>query len=684
MKRISLLLTFALLCMAASPPARSRILLISIDTLRAGHLGCYGYTKGTSPNIDALAKESLVFTSAFTPVPLTLPAHASILTGLYPVHHGWRDNAFFEIPGKPLISEFLKKRGYATAAFISGAPLLSSFGLNRGFDVYDDSFSGSERTARETTDVAIQWIQRQSGPFFAWVHYYDPHAEYNPPATFRSFALPYDGEIAYVDSQIPRLLDAAGKDAVVLLTADHGESLGDHGESTHGIFLYNATLQVPLLLRAAGIAPGIRNSFVTLCDIAPTLLALAGVPAPGMDGVSLLRPIPDRTLLAESLFAARNFGYAPLFASIHDNHKYILAPHPEFYDLAVDSAEAKNIVKQSRTAAWARAARAYAQSQPSAKSKPLTDEEAEKLRSLGYISSNPRQPGGMDPKDRIREIETFNSAMASLSRSEFQQAEQEFRTITKADAGSALGFRFLGDALAAQNKYTEATEAYTASIAIHPDPEAAVKLAKSQYQAGAIPDAQKTLEQAVQKFPGYDPAAFELASLYAASEKYQAAIAVLQRSSPEAQNQLGILYLRMRNFTGAEQEFRAAVETQPNPQYLNNLGLALQRLDRADEAEEAFRSALTSKPDYEECEVNLAFLLVQEQKWDLALAHLVHLTDANPKLWNARLARAYALENLGRTDEALKEYKSLLHDAPADWPQRAQAEARLRKLQTQP
>lgn len=681
LKRVVLLVLAALSWLAASTPESRRILLISIDTLRAGHLGCYGYPKGTSPNIDALAKDSLVFTSAFTTAPLTLPAHASMLTGLYPAHHGMRDNAFFETGNPPLISEILRKKGFATAAFVSGAPLLSSFGLNRGFDVYDDSFTGAERPAAETTDLAARWMEAQHGSFFAWVHYFDPHAEYTPPAGFRNFALPYDGEIAYVDSQIPRLMKAAGKNAVVLLVADHGESLGDHGESTHGIFLYNATLQVPLILHVAGAPPGIRNTFVTLCDIAPTLLALAGADAPAMDGVSLLARIPERTLMAESLYAARNFGYAPLFAAIRDQRKFILAPQPEFYDLAADAAEARNIVKQGNTGAWASAARDYAQTPDTAKAQSMTEEEREKLRSLGYVSSSALKAGAVDPKERIRQIEQFNQAMGLLSRSEFPQAESAFRAIAKEDPGSLLGRRFLGDALAAQGKFAEAAQAYDASMSVRPDPETAVRLAKSQFQAGSAQDAKRTLENAVRDFPGYDPAAFELASLYIGSQKFDAALQILQRSSPEAHNQRGIVYLRLKEYDDAEREFRAALQLQARPQYWNNLGLALQRLNRADEAEEAYRSALSQDPGYQECEVNLAFLLVQQQKWELALAHLEHLIDANPKMWNARLARAYALENLGRRDEALNEYKRLLDDAPADWPQRPQVQSRIEKLE---
>ena len=667
-----------LLLLAAAPLPAKRILLITIDTLRADHLGCYGYAKPTSPNIDALARQSILFRNAFAAVPLTLPSHASMLSGLYPAHHGYLDNAFFQAADAPLLSETLRKDGVATAAFISGAPLSAAFGLNRGFDVYDDGFE-SERGAADTTDHAVKWIAAQQGSFFAWVHYFDPHAEYNPPPGFRNFENLYDGEIAYVDSQIPRLLNAVGKEAVVILTADHGESLGEHGESTHGIFLYNATLHVPLMLRAPGLAPSMRNTSVTLCDLAATILELAGAAPMRTDGVSLIRNTPGRMLFAESQYAARNFGYAPLFASMRDQRKFILAPQQEFYNLADDPKESRNILKQSKTDAWLQAARGYAQQAKPGAPHALPEEEAEKLRSLGYVSAS-LPAGSVDPKERIHDIENFNEAMRILSRGEIAQAESAFLKITTQDKNSALGFRFLGDALSAQGKYADAAKAYSASVKLRPDAEAGVRLAKSQFQSGDKPRAENTLKEIVHDFPGYESAAFELASLYAVQQQFEAALDLLKGSSAGMHNQRGILYLVMKQFAEAEQEFRAALTIQPKPEYWNNIGLALQRQERAQDAEDAYRRALDLNPAYQECEVNLAFLLVAQQKWDLALAHLVHLTDANPKLWNARMARAYALENLGRTEEALHQYQSLLNDAPEGWPQRAQIQSRIDNL----
>lgn len=368
--------------------SKPNIVLITIDTLRADHLGCYGYNKKTSPALDQIAATSLRFQRAYSAAPLTLPSHTTILTGVYPNKHGYRDNAFFAPTRYPLVSESLKKQGYHTAAFISGAPLSSRFGLNKGFDYYDDEFQGRQRTADETTSRALEWLKKAQGPYFLWVHYFDPHSPYDPPESYRKqfSTTPYDGEIAFVDSEISKLWKAIGDRAVVILTADHGESLGEHGESTHGIFVYDATLLVPLILHGPDINTGVRTDPVTLCDIAPTILQIAGAsPNPDLDGVSLLSESQDRTLFAESLYAKRNFGYSALFAGIRKNNKYILAPIPEFYDLKTDPNEKINLVKKSDPKQWAGPVEQYSKVVATTQEPPLPPEELEKLRSLGYV-----------------------------------------------------------------------------------------------------------------------------------------------------------------------------------------------------------------------------------------------------------------------------------------------------------
>jgi arylsulfatase A-like enzyme/tetratricopeptide (TPR) repeat protein len=672
-----------LLC-GATRAERPDVVLITIDTLRADHLGCYGYRSGLTPTLDQLAKEGIRFTSAFSAVPLTLPSHTTILTGLYPNKHGVRDNAAFPpIPDKTL-PEILKHSGYLTAAFVSGAPLLASFGVNRGFDVYDDDFVGQERKADLTTDRAIQWFKTASRPFFLWVHYFDPHAPYDPPDQFKQDSLaarPYDGEIAFVDQQLSRLLSALPKSCFVIITADHGESLGEHGESTHGVFLYNATLRVPLILKGPGWKPAVRSEPVSLVDLAPTIAELARATLPLTEGASLLSTKPERTLFSESLYAQRNFGYAPLFAALRHGKKFIQAPRSEFFNLQSDPLELKNIAPPADLKEWQKALLLYAKSStPVPETRPVSEEEAEKLRSLGYISAS-LPAGTIDPKDRVAFIENFNAAMKLLETKQYPEAERAFRSVVTGEKHNALGFRFLGDALAAQHKYLEATNALETSLTLMNDPQTALQLARCYYRMGDATKARGLLLDTISHFPGYSEAVFELASLFAAEKNRDAAFAVLNSDTPEVHNQRGILYLQQKQVPEATAEFEKAAASHSKAAYWNNLGIAYQQMGKREGAERAFENGLEMNSGYTECEANLAFLLVAEQRWQEALTHLQHVAVQNDRLWNVRFALGMSLENLQRKEEAATAYQKLLDDAPTTWPTRPQVEEHLRLLQ---
>ncbi len=682
---MSLKRSLFILCVFASlrlgAESKPDIVLITIDTLRADHLGCYGYKQNTSPHLDAFAKEAVLFEKAYSPVPLTLPSHATILTGLYPERHGIRDNAHFAWKQSPLIQLALQQNGYTTAAFISGAPLSASFGLNRGFSVYEDQFTGAERTAKETTERALQWLKNSRGPYFLWVHYFDPHAEYEAPSQFRKkFPDPYDGEIAFVDQELSKLLKAVGKSAAVLITADHGESLGEHGETTHAVFVYNATIHVPLLLRAPGLAPGRRSDAVSLTDIAPTILALGGVKAGQLDGVSLLQVKKSRTLIAESLYAQRNFGYAPLYASIREDKKFIQAPESEFYNLAGDTKELNNLIKKSKVNDWQLAIKNYAKDGQSGKNAPLPPEEEEKLRSLGYVSGAVAQTG-VDPKKKIQIMERFRLGMVMLKEEKYNQAEVRFREITGTEKHNGLAFRFLGDALSAQQKYAEAAKAYSTSIERLPDPEVGVQLAKAYNRLRDTQRAEKVLQETIQRFPHYVEAVFELASFYSSQKQRDRALAILNQDQPEFHNQRGLVHLKLGDAAKAVDEFLIAIRSSEKATYWNNLGIAYQNMNRIKLAEEAYLRALKLNPSYAECEANLSFLLISLKRWTDAAQHLEHVTSSNPNLWRARMALGYVREMQGRGGEAVTIYRKLLAEAPADWPERSQVDARLEKLQ---
>jgi len=674
------LLLITCFCFAEQP----NIILITIDTLRADHLGCYGYKQKTSPNIDRLASGGLLFRNAFATAPITLPSHASILTGMYPAHHGFHDNAFFQTPSIWHLPEALKNGGYKTAAFVSGAPLLSKYGLNHGFDLYQDQFDGTERKAAATADLALKWIAKTSHPYFVWIHFFDPHAEYDPPQEFASRfpGQPYDGEIAYVDLQIGKLIKGVDQNVFWIITADHGESLGEHGESTHGVFLYNATLHVPLILSGPTISKTERSDAVSLCDIAPSIMAFANLRIPPkLDGVSLLNQSAGRTLMAESQYAARNFGFAELYASIHNDQKYISAPQPELYDLKNDFSETKNLIQKVDVAAFQKSVKDYQTNSLPSREIKLSSEDQEKLRSLGYVSSKAAEHKQIDPKTRIGWIEEFNKAMALLKVEKLDAAETAFRKLNREEPDSALGAKFLANTLAAKKEYEEAEKFYLNSFKTQPDPEVGIQLAKTYAHLSRMEDAESELKNTVRDFPDFVEAQFELAAFYAEKGRYDEALNLLNVDSAEAHNQRGIIFLAKHDYENAASEFQEASKRADNPQYSNNLGIAYRQQKRMPEAEAAFLRALELQPSYEEAEVNLCFTLIFTKRWDEARTRLERLTVKNPRLFGARLALGSVYENTAQPELALTEYKKLAADVPINWPQKAQLEMKIKELE---
>ncbi len=354
-------------------PARPNLLLITLDTTRADHLGCYGRADAATPNLDALARSGARFEQALSPAPLTLVSHATMLTGLAPRRHGVRDNVVFRLDAShPTLASILGERGYATAAVVAAAVLDRSTGLARGFDSYDDrvrigersEFNFEERAASQVTDAARTLLQDLKPPFFLWVHYYDPHAPYVPPEPYagRFAGRPYDGEIAFMDEGIGGLvaaLRAKGleRTTVVAVAGDHGESLGEHGEDRHDLFVYQATQRVPLLIAGPGVPARRRvGANVGLVDLLPTLLDLLGLPAPArIDGRSLVPMLasggkamsiedPKRGYEMESFFPAYSYDWAPPLALVSGRFKYVALPRPELYDLVADRSETRDLL----------------------------------------------------------------------------------------------------------------------------------------------------------------------------------------------------------------------------------------------------------------------------------------------------------------------------------------------------
>ena len=469
---------------------RPNVLLITVDTLRADHLGCYGLAGAGSPVLDDLAARGVRFATAIAHAPMTAPSHASILTSLTPPRHGVRDNGRFALPQSvPTLAESFQKGGYRTAAFVSGFPLDRRFGLARGFDLYDDRLPHGndprrapyvERTADGTTRVALEWLRRAPQPWFAWVHYFDPHAPYEPPpeieARFRG--RPYDGEIAFVDRELGELFLGAGvsepgANSLVLVTADHGESLGEHGEDTHGIFVYDATLRVPWIVAGPNVPKGrVSRVIARGVDVGPTLLDYSGLPAlAGAEGRSLRRAasgeaVPDAPAYVESLFAQLNLGWAPLHGWRTEAWKLVDAPRPELYAVDVDARETHDLASEHQDvlASLRRPLReALARKAPEA-FLAGRGEVAERLRALGYLGGDaPAAPSLRDPKEGIDLIRRLERGLAE-ARTNPSLAVGELTAVLQEDPRQALALRYRAMAFQVAGRH-EAAMADMATLA---------------------------------------------------------------------------------------------------------------------------------------------------------------------------------------------------------------------------
>lgn len=554
---------------------RPSVLLIVVDTLRADRLGCYGYSEVQTPNVDRLASEGVRFTTVVTAAPVTAPSVATILTSTYPTVHGVRDNELFVLNASlPRIASAFKQAGYTTAAFVGSVVLDSKYGFAEGFDYYDDDMSaefavfdptyasqfeglqGTQRRAGDVTASTLGWLEenRKLGPFFCFVHYFDPHLNYDPPPPYNDTYLlsPYDGEVAYTDSQIGALLSGVEElgladDALVVLTGDHGEGLGDHGEGSHGFFLYDTTVKVPLIFSQTGTLPsGLTiSSQARTVDIMPTVLDLAGLPVPGTaQGVSLApallggaRPAP-RDAYIETYHTLYSYSWHEMQALRTPDWKYVRSPEAELYDLKNDPGEANNLAaRDSKALAKMESALAGLEESiagGSANLKALRsapdDEMTRKMLALGYIGTPSRRadalprPGGdlPDPKAKVR---AWNS---------IQEARGYMR--------------------------------------------AALTLQKEKDYAGAL-----------------------------------RAIAVAESIAPDYAEVIatkGLILKRSGNIGEGIRVMKIAVEMNPRSemayQTLNNLGVAYLETDRCDEAIAAFERSLMAKPGYWRAALNLA------------------------------------------------------------------------------
>ena len=506
---------------AAEPSAPPSFVLVTLDTTRADRLGAYGRGDAHTPSLDELARRGAMFERAYAATPVTLPSHATIFTGEHPPTHGVRDNGLHALPDEATtLAEVLRSRGYRTAAFVSAAVLARRYGLAQGFEVYDDDLEGgrprqlrmvAERTADVTVGAAGRWLDDLTGdaPLFLWVHLFDPHAPYAPPPSFatRLPGRPYDGEIAFADAEVgrllahPRLARAAAAGALLVMAiADHGEGLGEHGEASHGMLAYEATLRVPWIVAGPGVRAGLRVAEpVSQADLLPTALALLDpgrAPSLAGDGESQgdrLRGVPApggrRAVYAETLVPYFAYGWSPLRAWIEGSWKLIEAPAPELYDVAADPAEARNLhaVERDRAALLTRdlATRFGSPDAAPREARVAPDPSSDaKLRSLGYLGGRGAAVPARarrDPKTMMDVHRSIERAEAHLYARDFAEAVRELRSALERDPDNLAALEDMAVALAEQGRFDGAEGALDRALALAPE-SAALHLSRAQLE----------------------------------------------------------------------------------------------------------------------------------------------------------------------------------------------------------
>ena len=688
------------------------LILVTLDTLRADRVGCYGDAEAETPSLDRLAHEGIRFADASATVPLTLPSHATLLSGLLPLHHGLHNNGSGAFPSEaPSLAATLHAAGYRTGAFIGAFVLDHRFGLARGFAVYDDAMPQdpggpagleAERAGSEVVDRAIAWLDAgravapgaQPGdappPFFAWVHLYDAHAPYTPPEPYRGLfpGRPYEGEVAGVDAQVGRLLrwldsSGVGRQTVVAVVADHGEGLGDHGELTHGLLLYEPTLRVPWLLRAPGLlAPGtVVDEPVSLVDLAPTLAGMLGRPLASaggqpLDGRDLSSALlagasPGRSDLYAETEYPRLFGWAGLRALRRARVKLIAGPQAELYDLASDPDEARDLLasllaraatpaegtageapavgrappdvldpRSASTQLLHRLAALVATGRPAGPGGAVDAETRARLASLGYVAdSAPSAAWQSDaslpnPRDRVALFQRLEAANALVAAGKYRPAAAELRRLVDSEPTNPVLRGALAKALRLGGEPQDALTEYRRAVELRPDDgQAWYNLGVTLQEVGQVTAAGDALSVAVRR----DPA------------------------NSEAHNALGIALQSQGQLAAAAQAFSAALGIdERSSRTHNNLANVLRDLGRVADAERAYRRAIALAPAYADPLNGLGALEVARGRPRDALPLFDRALEIAPDLVEVRLNRGIALEVAGDRNGAIAAYRDFL------------------------
>ena len=704
------LVTFVLLYLRFEQKLQSgaykdfNVLMITLDTTRADHLPMYGYTQVKTPNLDALAKESYVFEDAIAHVPLTLPSHTSMLTGLLPISHGIRDNAGFFLDQKiTTLPEIMKSNGYTTSAFVSAFVLDSRWKLNQGFDFYYDNFNleefkqmnpqDAQRPAEETTTEALHWLEANANKrFFSWVHYYDPHDPYTPPDPFKTEYAdrPYDGEIAYVDVSVGKLLNklkALGqKDrTIVVITGDHGEGLGQHQEITHAMFVYNATQRIPFLLHVPGLSRSSHvKGVVRHIDLVPTILDLMGFQPPKeLQGRSLLPLIngqkdPARVAYSESIYAELHYGWSPVKSITTEQYKYIDAPKAELYDRIQDPDETNNLIQEKSN--YAKILKdqlneliaKYSNKNLEGPQK-MDPETEEKLRALGYIGSTQQsteESRKIDPKDKIHLAQGLQTASFLAQEQRYKESIETLLPVLEEDPNMTDGHFIAGVSYIGLKEYDKAIDELLKTVSRRPEHTMALYNVGYAYELkGEKQEALDWFFKVLKYEPAHLYASLKIAHLYRMMNKpelarpyFLQAMTTYQRFLANTKSDtvrsalhstVGEAYFGAGDLGKAEEHYKAAIDLTPERKTMHyNLALIYEAKRNLVGAMEEYQRETELNPQNFKAFNNLGLLYRQARQLDRAALCFQRVVQLLPKDPRGYLLLASVYKEMGRVQEA--------------------------------
>jgi arylsulfatase A-like enzyme/Tfp pilus assembly protein PilF len=643
------------------------LILIIIDTLRADHLGCYGYDNVETPAIDDLARKGFLFSHAYCQVPITFPSHVSIFTSTYPFYHGAKDNGRYIIDdGFITLAELLKQNDYSTAAFIGAFPLDSRFGLHQGFELYDDFINRkdqetkrlvfAERKAADVLEPALEWLrEKHRQKFFLWLHFFDPHNPYSPPEPFRSKYKnsPYDGEIAYVDSIIKNLFVEMEKlkidrNTIIVLTSDHGEGLGEHEEDTHGLLLYNSTLHIPLIIKVPQFSamPAVIPNLVRSIDIMPTILDLLKIKKPEtqIQGKSLLplmlhKEQMNKTEFSyfETYYPQLNYNWSALSGIMNLEWKLILGPKPELYHLKDDPLELINVYHKEKDKF--RELRevmemTIAKNTPSIKADvhqmELDAETRKKLKSLGYMASTSENKGqNINPRDMMGLLKMIDQA-ASLYRSgDYHEAINAFEKILIKDSDNIESLVYLGSCYQEINNLEKALDSFSRSLMIDAKNSSVVyKLSRCYFLKGDFNKAEDGFKKVIELERNNNLAMFHIGFIAHFRGNIQEALRwfkqglIIDERDVDCRNNMANCLLEMNRLEEAIGEFKKVIQIDSSyGDAYNGLGIAYYQLGNTTQAMKWLKEAIKYLPQEAEIYFNLATILESAKKYDEALYH---------------------------------------------------------------